>query len=192
VSFTSGPSPLFVSPAFRRMLRLRRSTGCTRKLSSPLFPKPKVYAVASRARGQSSEACSAGRLYADSSTKPARGALPLGEGSLGTSESCLPCRPTDYWRACICVSPASRGEPEAFFESSYRIYGKHPDKVWPHILATRKAKHTRKAKLGEEFRKWYDAAGNRKPDIPKKKPVCPRLASGFGCSCSPGGKAQVS
>jgi len=51
---------------------------------------------------------------------------------------------------------------------------------------------TRKAKLGEESRNWYDAAGNRKPDIPKKKPVCPRLASGFGCSCSPGGKAQVS
>lgn len=75
----------------------------------------------------------------------------------------------DYRQAFICVSLASRGEPQPFVESSYRIYGKHPGKVWPHILATRKAK------LGKEFPDWYDAAGNRKPDIPKRTsaPVTP-------------------
>jgi hypothetical protein len=41
--------------------------------------------------------------------------------------------------------------------------------IWPHILALRKAK------LGEEFRDWYDAAGNLRPEIPKKTnvPVAP-------------------
>jgi len=69
---------------------------------------------------------------------------------------------TDYRQSWICVRLAGRGVAQPFVESSYRLYGKHPDKVWPHILATRKAK------LGDEFRDWYDAAGNLKPDIPKK------------------------
>jgi hypothetical protein len=69
---------------------------------------------------------------------------------------------SDYRQAFICVSLASRGEREPFVTSSYRIFGIHPDKVWPNILATRKAK------LGDEFRDWYDAAGNLRPDIPKK------------------------
>ena len=69
---------------------------------------------------------------------------------------------SDYRQAFICVSLASRGETQPFVESSYRIYGKHPDKVWPHILATSKAK------LGNEFSVWYDAAGNLRPDIPKR------------------------
>ena len=51
----------------------------------------------------------------------------------------------DYRQAWICVSLASRGEPEPFITSSYRIYGSHPNKVWPQILANRKAK------LGSEF-----------------------------------------
>jgi len=76
---------------------------------------------------------------------------------------------SDIRQAFICVSLASRGEAQPFVESSYRLYGKHPDKVWPHILATRKAK------LGEEFSDWFDAAGNLRPDIPKKTslPVTP-------------------
>lgn len=69
---------------------------------------------------------------------------------------------SDYRQAWICVSLCSRGETQPFVESSYRLYGIHPDKVWPHILATRKAK------LGEEFIDWFDAAGNLRPDIPKK------------------------
>jgi hypothetical protein len=69
---------------------------------------------------------------------------------------------SDYRQAFICVSLASRGEAQPFIQSSYRIYGIHPDKVWPHIMATRRAK------LGEEFSDWFDAAGNLRPDIPKK------------------------
>lgn len=41
---------------------------------------------------------------------------------------------SDYRQALICVLLASRGEAHPFVESSYRIFGKHPDKVWPHIL----------------------------------------------------------
>jgi hypothetical protein len=69
---------------------------------------------------------------------------------------------SDYRQAFICVSLASRGEREPFVTSSYRVYGIHPDKVWPQIVASRKAK------LGEEFLDWYDAAGNLRPDLPKK------------------------
>ena len=69
---------------------------------------------------------------------------------------------SDIRQAFICVSLASRGEPEPFVTSSYRIYGSHPDQVWPKIMANRKAK------LGQEFTQWYDAAGNLRPDIPKK------------------------
>jgi hypothetical protein len=76
---------------------------------------------------------------------------------------------SDYRQAFICVSLASRGERQPFVESSYRIYGSHPDQVWPKIMANRKAK------LGKEFADWYDQAGNRKPDIRKKTslPVTP-------------------
>jgi hypothetical protein len=70
----------------------------------------------------------------------------------------------DYRQAFICVSLASRGERQPFITSSYRVYGSHPDKVWPKIMADRKAR------LGKEFAEWYDAAGNRKLDIPGKKP----------------------
>jgi len=69
---------------------------------------------------------------------------------------------SDIRQAFICVSLASRGVAEPFVESSYRLYGTHPEQVWPKIMATRRAK------LGEEFSDWYDAAGNLKPDIPKK------------------------
>ena len=69
---------------------------------------------------------------------------------------------SDYRQAFICVSLASRGEAQPFVTSSYTMYGIHPDKVWPHIIAKRKAK------LGEEFADWFDAAGNLRPDIPKK------------------------
>jgi len=70
----------------------------------------------------------------------------------------------DYRQAFICVSLASRCEPQPFITSSYRIYGSHPDDVWRKIMANRKAR------LGKEFADWYDAAGLRKPDIPQKKP----------------------
>ena len=71
----------------------------------------------------------------------------------------------DYRQAFICVSLASRCEPQPFITSSYRIYGSHPDDVWPKIMANRKAR------LGKEFLDWYDQAGSLKPDIPKKTSV---------------------
>ena len=70
----------------------------------------------------------------------------------------------DYRQAFICVSLASKGGQQPFIESSYKIYGTHPDKVWTKIMANRRAK------LGKEFSDWYDQAGNLKPDIPSKKP----------------------
>jgi hypothetical protein len=68
----------------------------------------------------------------------------------------------DYRQAFICVSLAAKGNTEPFLVSSYQVYGIHPDKVWPKIL------WNRAAKLGREFSEWWDTAGNRKPDLPKK------------------------
>lgn len=69
---------------------------------------------------------------------------------------------TDIRQAWIVVSLASSGETQPFVQSSYRMFGIHPSKVWPRIQAERKAR------LGDEYTDWYDAAGNLKPDIPKK------------------------
>jgi hypothetical protein len=71
----------------------------------------------------------------------------------------------DYRQAFICVSLAVRGEAQPFVASSYRIYGKHPDNVWPQIMVNRKAR------LGKEFPEWFDQAGNLQPDLPRKKPA---------------------
>jgi hypothetical protein len=43
--------------------------------------------------------------------------------------------------------------------------GCHPDQVWPRRVAEREAK------LGKEYPDWFDAAGNLRPDIPKKQPI---------------------
>lgn len=76
----------------------------------------------------------------------------------------------DYRQVFICVPLASRGEPQPFIESGYRIYGSHPDDVWPKIMAQRKAK------LGWEFDLWYFENGTTKPDviIPDYDPLVPR------------------
>jgi hypothetical protein len=68
-----------------------------------------------------------------------------------------------HWRQCfITVSLAAKGSPIPFVESSLICYGLHPDKLWPAIVARRKAE------LGTEYSLWYDAAGNLRPDAPKK------------------------
>jgi hypothetical protein len=69
----------------------------------------------------------------------------------------------DYRQAAIVVSLADRGNPEPFVASSYACYGIHPDKLWPKLLAKRRAA------LGPEYSRWYDAAGNLRPDAPKKR-----------------------
>lgn len=71
-------------------------------------------------------------------------------------------RRTDYREARIVVALAAANDPQPLVTASYRIFGVHPDKVWPHIVADRKAK------LGREYSQWYDAAGNLRPDVPKK------------------------
>jgi hypothetical protein len=72
---------------------------------------------------------------------------------------------SDYRQAWICVSLAVRGEAQPFVASSYRIYGTHPDDVWPKIMANRKAR------LGKEYSEWFDQACNLQPDLPRKKPA---------------------
>lgn len=59
---------------------------------------------------------------------------------------------------------------DAFVDASYRIYGVHPDAVWPKIMAKRKAK------LGPLYSAFYDENDLRRTDdlsagLPPKKPV---------------------
>lgn len=74
----------------------------------------------------------------------------------------------DYRQAWICVSLASKGNVEPFTVSSYQIYGKHPEKVWPAIM------HNRRMKLAKEFGQWFSTDGQLLPDtssIPKKPAI---------------------
>ena len=50
----------------------------------------------------------------------------------------------------------------AFTAATLTVLRCAPDEVWPRILANRKEK------LGAEYSDWYDAAGNLRPDAPKK------------------------
>jgi len=72
------------------------------------------------------------------------------------------CYKDEYRQARICVALAYKGEPDPFTAASYQIYGVHPSTMWQRILAARKAM------LAWEFDLWYDAAGNMRPDVPKK------------------------
>lgn len=45
----------------------------------------------------------------------------------------------------------------ALVAASYHMYGKHPDKLWPAIVARRKAD------LGKEYSRWYDENDNLIP-----------------------------
>jgi hypothetical protein len=71
----------------------------------------------------------------------------------------------DLRQAQICLILASRGNTDPFVSSSYVMYGTHPDKVYPKMRANRMAR------LGEEYSQWFDAAGNLRPDVPKKPQV---------------------
>ena len=68
----------------------------------------------------------------------------------------------DYRQSFIALSLARKGSSIAFIQSSYTMYGCHPDRVWQNVL------QTRKAKMGREYAAHFDAAGNLKPEIPKK------------------------
>lgn len=64
------------------------------------------------------------------------------------------------WVTCLY---AARNEPTPHVRASLSVLGLHPDQVWPKILANRKAK------LGNEFSRWYEADGS--PLAEKKPPT---------------------
>jgi hypothetical protein len=68
---------------------------------------------------------------------------------------------SDYRQAWITTSFAQKNVHEPFVAASYVIYGLHPDKVWPSVVADRKAR------LGAEYYDWYDSADILRPDIPQ-------------------------
>jgi len=73
----------------------------------------------------------------------------------------------DYHIAWLTALYAWRGdaiECSPHVLASYEVLGLHPDKVWPAIMAGRKAQ------LGAEYSDIYDEAGNLKPDFSPKKP----------------------
>ena len=61
----------------------------------------------------------------------------------------------DYRQSFITIALAAKGSALPFVEASYRMYGPHPDKLWPAIVARRKAQ------LGAEYSNFYDANDNR-------------------------------
>ncbi len=77
----------------------------------------------------------------------------------------------DYRIAWITVLNAWRGSscpPHVL--ATYSVLGVHPEKVWPLVVARRKAN------LGYEYSAWYDENGNLWPQAsawaaPPKKPV---------------------
>jgi hypothetical protein len=55
---------------------------------------------------------------------------------------------------------ASQGNPTPHVDASYKVFSCHPDFVFARITAWRKAK------LGIEYRRWFDEAGNPRPSYP--------------------------
>lgn len=66
----------------------------------------------------------------------------------------------DDYRICrIAVANAARGDPLPFLAATYVVIGLHPDKVWPAVVARRKAM------LGPMYADFFPEA------LPPKKPV---------------------
>lgn len=63
--------------------------------------------------------------------------------------------------ALITVIKATRGDATPYADAVRSVLHCHPDEVFAKVT------QNRKAKLGKEYRLWYDAAGNLRPDIPK-------------------------
>ena len=77
----------------------------------------------------------------------------------------------DYQIAWLTVRWSFRGVPKGicysdhpYVAATYQTLHCHPEQVWKLILTNRKAR------LEKEMSDWYDAAGNLKSDLPKKKP----------------------
>jgi hypothetical protein len=69
---------------------------------------------------------------------------------------------SDLRQAQITLILAQRGNSEPATVASYQVHRCHPSQVWPRRVAERKAK------LAKEYDFWFDAAGNLRPDVPKK------------------------
>jgi len=61
--------------------------------------------------------------------------------------------------AWIVTLYAAEGNPQPLVSASYRVLGMHPDKVWPWIVAWRKAK------LGPLYEEFWGV------ELPPKKPL---------------------
>jgi hypothetical protein len=59
------------------------------------------------------------------------------------------------WLTCLY---ASQGNPQPHIDATRRVLGLHPDKVWLALVARRKAQ------LGKEYSRFYDASDNWIPD----------------------------
>lgn len=64
--------------------------------------------------------------------------------------------------AWITVSFAARGDPQPDVAATYAVLGLHPLKVWPAIVARRKAL------LGRFYAEWW---GEELESLPPKKPA---------------------
>jgi hypothetical protein len=72
-----------------------------------------------------------------------------------------PCFQVDYRIARLTVALAARGESvlcAPHVAATYTVLGLHPDRVWPAIVARRKAQ------LGADYSTFYDRNGNWKSD----------------------------
>lgn len=85
---------------------------------------------------------------------------------------------TDYRISWITVLRASRGELAAHRSATYAVLGVHPDKVWPAIVARRRAQ------LGPLYEAFFSVSSAAA--IPKKKtssraPVLAGVTGAEGC-----------
>lgn len=81
-----------------------------------------------------------------------------------------PHRQTDYRIAWIAVLYAAQGKQQPNTLATYEVLGLHPDKVWPAMVARRKAQ------LGESYSRFFDEHGQIRRDeygplLPPKKPA---------------------
>ena len=87
----------------------------------------------------------------------------------------------DYRQSFITISLALKGDPQPFVSASYRMYGIHPEKLWPAIVARRKAllgsaeefsqkKSVQSVKVESLAGKLASGGGTR--EMPSKTPGC--------------------
>lgn len=94
----------------------------------------------------------------------------------------------DYRIARLTVAFAARGRPEPHVLATYSVLGLHPNKIWPSIVARRKAQ------LGDSYAHFYDEHGQLKRDDfgpllpPKKPPQSVGFPAGFGAEAEAVGK----